>query len=620
MGSNEILEYLYRHPEVPVALDTETTGLKVYDDRDKAIGLSIAYRGASGQIVSWYWGVRHRVGKHQNIDRETAKKIRYVLEKQHRTLYFANVQFDIFAMRTFGIDLAPNPFLDVLTAQNFIFEEWTQNRRGLDELAAYWECGRKVTEWEYVKTKPGRRKINGEYQVVEVPVKETTLKWQKENGWRHTTPEMLFHYASIDAEVTLEVAEKQLAHPEWKRLPSDVWEHKQDLIRSLMVMRSRGILIDQEMVQGLYEEGEAAKQRIKDELGLNPASRPDLIELMINRLGLPVLKETPTGQPNFDKSVMPEYDEILERDGRPEAKLIREYRGWQTAVGLLLKPYLTLVSPDGRLRTSYTTHQTVTGRLSAREPNLQQISKDGGQPWNDRIKHCFIARPGYSLLSVDYSQLELRVATAYSQEPALLEIFEQGRDIFTEMTQELIRQFERDRSPLARTWTRNNTKTLVYSIQYGGGVKRVKNAFGVTEKEAKTIIQNFYRSYRRFRRLDMICKGKVNSELKLRIWTGRYRHFRHKSDNYKGMNSLIQGGAADIVERVLVYAMKNIDCDDCMLLLQVHDELVFEVRTELVEHYTEVIKKAMSSVNEICNPGSDEPLFPVVFSAEVKPW
>lgn len=615
MESDELLQYLYEHPKATVALDTETTGLRVYDGQDRAIGLSVTVKDSLGAKHSAYWGVGHRYG--ENVGKDTLKKIDYVLRRQCRPLIFANVQFDIFAMRTIGIDLVSNPFMDVLTAQCLVAEEWTDFNRGLDELAVYWGVGGKVHEWEYVKTTT----VKSKGELVEKPILKTTLKWQKENGWPHTTPEMIFDYACQDTETTYDVADAIRGHAEWKMLPREVWDHKQRTIRALIKMRERGIEINQQLTSELFQEGEAEKARIKDELGMNPASNKDMIELMIHKLGLPILKKSPkTGNPSFDKSVMPDYELMLERDGRQEAKLIRAYRGWTTAVGLLFAPYLKFVSPDGRLRTGYTTHQTVTGRLSAREPNLQQISKDGGQPWNDRVKKCFVAKEGFSLLSVDYSQLELRIGTAYAQEPTLLEVFAEGRDIFTEMTEQLKEQLRKDGSHLAETWDRNKTKTQVYSIQYGGQAKRMQSAFGVTEREGQQLINNFYKSYPRFRGLNNLCIERVKKTGKVKLWNGRYRHFRKKSDARKGMNSLIQGGAADIVEHVLVYAMENIDNPDCQLLLQVHDELVFEVRTELVEHYTEVIKEAMVNVNGICAPGSDEPLFPVTFAAEVKPW
>lgn len=606
--SDTVLDWLYKHPEVPVALDTETNGLNVFDRSDKAIGLSITFK-VNDTYVSWYWGARHKVG--QNIDKATAQKIRWVLEKQRRLLILANWQFDMASMLTLGVDLRANPFHDVLTCQNLINENWTFGRRGLDELAVYTlsDESRKVTTWEWEADYP--------------------LETEKTTGWPNTTPEMMFGYACTDTELTYKTWEVQVSTPAWKDLEhTDVWDVKQDAIRALLEMRLRGIFMDLSHVQKWYDYGKSEMQRVKDELGLNPASNKDMQELMINRLGLPVLKKSEkTGAPSFAAAVMEEYEPMLERLDSPVAQQVKTYQGWKTACGLLLGAYLEYTSPiDGRLRTEYTTHVTKTGRLSSKNPNLQQISKETeGKPWKECIKASFIAREGYILLSADYSQLELRLATAYSQEPALLKIFEEGRDIFTEMTEEIRKQLLQSaktasETKLAEEWTRQKTKTLVYSIQYGGGVKRIMSAFGVSKPVAEKLRRNFYNTYPRFRALEEGCKQKAEHNLKCRIWTGRYRHFKHKSEGYKAMNSVMQGGAADVVDRVMVAAMRELDSEDCRLLLQVHDALVFEVREDLEDEYRERIQSLMEDVNGICAPDSDEPIFPVTFAVEVSTW
>src|SRR4030095_487557 len=130
---------------------------------------------------------------------------------------------------------------------------------------------------------------------------------------------------------------------------------------------------------------------------------------------------------------------------------------------------------DGRLRAEYKPHGTVTGRFSCADPNLQQIPKETDKPWNGAVKSCLIAEDGYKLYELDYSQLEFRLAASAAKEEGLLEIFDDpNRDVFTEMAAEL-------------GMDRNSTKTLNYTIQYGGGVKRIKAVFGVSASEAKSI-------------------------------------------------------------------------------------------------------------------------------------
>lgn len=613
VSASDFLEWLYKHPEQPLAVDTETAGitpelsafgLRVDDGRARAIGVSFSTR-IKGRLVSAYIPFHHRIGTNQP---ELLSKLRYVL-RQGRPLIYINVQFDTLALETIGIRVSEQPFYDIATMANAVREDWPY-QKDLDSLYRVYVNGdhAKITEWEYARYDEGKKK----------PRVKTSLEWQKKNGWPHTTPEMIWDYACRDTEATFEVWEELMAHPAWREQPADYWEHKQKLIRVLIEMKRRGIEVNVELAAELEAEGVIAKEELLKNLGgLNPSSVKDAPQIFLEMLNLPVLKMTDGGKdknpekarPSFTKAVLEEYDQILANrgDDRPEVRWVKAWRGWTTAMGLLLRPYQTLVSPDGRLRTSYTTHVTSTGRLSSRDPNLQQISKEGKDAWNNRIKKCFRAKPGHVLLSADYSQLELRLAVAYAQEPELQQIFLEGRDIFTEMAAEL-------------GWERPKTKSFVYATQYGGGDARIAYIFGVSLKQAKILRERFYKRYPRFRKLDMACRAKVQDTKKLRLWSGRVRHFKSSSDSYKAMNALLQGGAADIVERVWVHVMENLDNEDCRTLLQVHDALVFEVREDLADEYAVKIEAMMSDVNGICDPDGTEPLFPVKFAVDVTRW
>lgn len=613
VSASEFLQWLYEHPDQPLAVDTETAGktpelsafgLRVDDGRAHAIGVSFSTR-IKGRLVSAYIPFHHRVGTNQP---ELLKKLRYVL-RQGRPLIFINVQFDMLSLETIDIRVSECPFYDIATMANAVREDWPY-QKDLDSLYRVYVNGdhAKITEWEYARYDEGKKK----------PRLKTSLDWQKKNGWPHTTPEMIWDYACRDTEATFEVWEALMAHPAWQEQPADYWTHKQKLIRVLIEMKRRGIEVNVELAAELEAEGALAKEELLENLGgLNPSSVKDAPQIFLELLNLPVLKMTDGGKskdpekarPSFTKAVLEEYDQILANrgDDRPEVQWVKAWRGWTTAMGLLLRPYQTLVSPDGRLRTSYTTHVTSTGRLSSRDPNLQQISKEGKDPWNNRIKKCFRAKPGYVLLSADYSQLELRLAVAYAQEPELQQIFLEGRDIFSEMAAEL-------------GWERSKTKSFVYATQYGGGDARIAYIFGVSLKQAKILRERFYKRYPRFRKLDMACRAKVQDTKKLRLWSGRVRHFKSSSDSYKAMNALLQGGAADIVERVWVHVMEHLDNEDCRTLLQVHDALVFEVREDLADEYAVKIEAMMSDVNGICDPEGTEPLFPVKFAVDVTRW
>ena len=159
-------------------------------------------------------------------------------------------------------------------------------------------------------------------------------------------------------------------------------------------------------------------------------------------------------------------------------------------------------------------------------------------------------------------------------------MFAEGRDIFTEMSKEL-------------GMSRQQTKGLVYSIQYGAGVNRISNIFDVSRQEAQGIINNYYKTYPGFRKMTHACEALVKQNKYLRLLSGRRRHFKHESEARKSFNSLIQGGAADLVERAMVRIFKRIDNADCRMLLQVHDSIIFEIKEDRVMEYVPEIINTM---------------------------
>ena len=356
-------------------------------------------------------------------------------------------------------------------------------------------------------------------------------------------------------------------------IDNPVWQHKQDFMRVVIEMERLGIGVDVDLCNRMAEKGLDQMERIKKALNADPGKRGDLEGLLLDELGLPVVKKTPAGKPSFDKFAMEEYEEILSQRNDKTAQLILAFRGWQKSVSSNYKPYVELLSPDGRLRPNYKLHGTRTGRMSCEKPNLQQIPKEGTKPWNGKMKECFTPAPGYKLVEFDYSQLELRLATAYTKDQSLMTVFAEGRDIFTEMSKDL-------------GMTRQETKGLVYSIQYGAGVRRISNIFDVSNGEARRIISNFYSTYPGFRTMSNACEQIVLSKGSLRLISGRRRHFQYPRDEArKSFNSLIQGGAADLVERAMVRLHKRVVNDECRMLLQVHDSVIFEIREDKVFEY-----------------------------------
>lgn len=576
--SNRVLDLLYdargRFNGV-IAVDTEATGLKVASKEDKCIGVSVA-AVVDDTPIAHYFPIQHTAG--ENISAQALEKLKWVLEETSPILLFVNAQFDILSLETIDIYTQDTYFYDIPTMAHLINENKPYNK-GLDSLAQH-----------YLKD-PGK-------------LKDPDLDKEKKTGWQNTTWQQMWGYAVKDAELTWRLWHHLKDYPAWTDLPDEIWTHKQDLIRVLLSMKRHGVRIDQELARQYVEMGEEAMAQMEKDLGINPASPKQLKKLLIDDLGLPIVKTSDkTGNPSFDKQAMLAYDSMLESLENPVAEQIKTFRGWQKAVSASYRPYLDLVDMDGRLRCSYRLHGTATGRLSCAEPNLQQIPKTSDKPWNGKVKNCFIAEDGYVLLNADFSQLELRLATAYADEKELKEIFNEGRDIFTEMSKQL-------------NMSRHDTKTLVYSMQYGAGEQRIMNAFNVTKEEAKLIRQNYYATYPNFRRLNDRCTAKVEETGRIKIWSGRERHFENRKEAYKAMNSVIQGGAADIVERIMVRCFKELEGPDCRMLLQVHDSITFEVKESVVPQYTEKIRALMEDVNAVTGDVN----FDVRFAVEVDYW
>lgn len=424
----------------------------------------------------------------------------------------------------------------------------------------------------------------------------------KQFGWANIPIDIMKAYAEHDAYVTLRLF-YAIRDKFYKEVPIEYWAHKKQFMYVVRAMERAGVLIDQSMCREMIkigeEEMESARKALK---GINPGSSKDLRTLFIDQMKMPVVKWTPGNDPSFDKEAMSEYERLLENTDNPTATQVLTYRGWQKTVSSNYRSYLAKVSPDGRLRPNYKLHGTKTGRCSCSDPNLQQIPRSSEKPWNGNLKQAFVAKPGYELWEFDYSQLELRLGTAYAGISELIEVFnDPTRDIFSEMAARL-------------GMLRQDTKTFVYSTQYGAGIDRITYALKVSRERAEEIRQNYRDTYPGFIRVSNKASNICKRTGKVELWSGRFRHFfSRKDDAHKAFNSVCQGGAADIVESIMVRLFDEFRGipEECRLLLTVHDSVVFEIRSDCVEQHSAAIISIMSDVR---------PDFGVRFAVEGKRW
>lgn len=361
---------------------------------------------------------------------------------------------------------------------------------------------------------------------------------------------------------------------------STLWEIEADFIRLIARIKERGIKIDTEFSRKKSIEGTKILNTIKGELGWNPGSPQQLGKYLIDELGLPVIKRTPVGAPSFDKEALEEYELHLDAIGDTTAQKVLTYRGWQKTVSSNFQAYLDLIDKNAILHPNYKVHGTRSCRLSCEKPNLQQIPRESVKPWNGDVKKAFIPRDyelyyetpdGYAiyrkgqpkqprgdlkLRTWDFKQVEFRLAAAYAKEKELLEIFNSGGDIFTEMSLRLGRP-------------RHQIKTFVYATLYGAGKSKVALILKVSQNEANDFYEEYHGTWPGFKKIAEKATKLAQKDGYIEYWTGRRRHL-NKAEAHKAWNSILQGGAFEIVKRRMLALREE------PIVLQVHDSITIE--------------------------------------------
>ena len=565
-----------------VGFDTENNGhLQLFDDGVRINGFSICVK-SNGEYIAEYFPCNHIRGT--NYRRDYWEPIlRKVLTKK---VIAHNVKFDMRSARMLLGELIDRPldyFFDTTRLCHMVNEE----AMGLED---------------------GPRKawsLENCCQLFGIPGKAKSplfLALLTVYGWNGISPAEIREYAEADAVAVYRLFEK-VTYILGKEPDADnihYWKNiEMPNFKVLYDMNTLGVKVDLEKCKEWEEKCERELYNLREELGFDPAKPTQLKPVIYDTLGLPVIygkrkvagggfKETPT----LDSKAMERYDIMLERLGNPIAKKIIAYRGWSKALSSYYRPYQDWVCPDGRIRPDFASHGTVNGRFACSKPNLQQIPKDSeNKPWVKDVKSCFIPEQGYELWEFDYSQLELRMGAAFGNDRKLLEILKDpNRDIFSEIAAEM-------------GWERFICKTFVYSIDYGAGPQRVSDIFGVDKRRAQELIEEFYEAYPGLGAANQRAKLEAEQTGKVRLWSGRFRHFSRRKDSFKAFNSKIQGGSADLVKDRM-NAIKR-ELPEVRMLLQVHDSLWFELPTGRVEEY----KVAIKSIMENPFPGEDRVKF-----------
>lgn len=374
------------------------------------------------------------------------------------------------------------------------------------------------------------------------------------------------------------------------------------LIPVLRKAEAHGVLIDCDALESLRSryraEIEEVEKRIYAAAGkeFNISSPKQLGDVLFDDLALVPkgLKKTSTGQRSTRES---ELEKI--RDLHPIVEDVLEYR----QIGKLLSTYVESIPPlldkEQRLHTEFVQTGTTTGRMASQNPNLQNIPirTERGRA----IRNAFVAPKGYKLVALDYSQIELRIAAMLSGDEKLIEIFKSGRDVHQEVAAAV---FDVESSAVDREM-RRSAKIINFGILYGMGVNALRAQLGTSTADAHRFYDDYFATFTRLAEYLEETKGYARKHGYTETMFGRRRQFPEMKSplpyvraqaERMAINAPIQGTQSDVIKLAMVAIDKEMSGKDTHLILQVHDELVYEVKEEKVGEATESIKKIMESM------------------------
>ena len=550
-----------------ISFDIETTGLdtKIVD----MVGFSFSFEDNKAYyipIAHRYLGVPEQISLPDALE-AISKILSYKIIGQ-------NLKFDLSLLYN------RYEFDEVIPYGDSMILEWLinpSNRIGLDILA--------------------KRYLDYDMK----PFKEVVKKGE---NFSFVEIDLASFYASEDALISRLVYLKQI-----KRLDKNILKEAQDVeypfINTLAKMERIGIKVDQSKLKSLEDKlSETLNNLTKDIYKLangefNIKSPKQLGVVLFETLGLKGSKKTKTGYSTNEAVLKTLKDDHL------IINKILEYRENQKILSTYIKPLLKLSKndADSRIYTSFIQTGTATGRLSSKEPNLQNIpvrSKIGRS-----VRDAFIAKDGYKLISIDYSQIELRLLAHFSEDKSLLNAFQNKEDIHLTTA---IKLFGEDMAKSKRSFA----KSINFGLLYGMGAKKLSEELSISQKEAKDIIINYFHSFPTVKNFLEEVQESMKIKGFVETINGRRRIFDYENANgmqkvsflRESTNTLFQGSSADIIK----LAMLEIDIfiqeelKDVNMLLQIHDELIFEVPSDKVDIVSKRFKYIMENIIELKVP------------------
>ena len=493
-----------------------------------------------------------------------------------------NIKFDLEALETNTYNLAPISF-DTMIASYLLNAGTRQHNL---EALAFNELG---------------------YQMQ--PIEELIGKGKTQITMDKVEPEKVSWYCSEDVDMTFRL--KELFAPRLKEegLEKVFNEIEIPLIEVLANMEENGIKVDAKFLNRLSGEAEIEIKELESEIyklsgeEFNINSPKQMKEVLFEKMGLqPIMnKKNKSGL----STAAGELEKMLGQ--HPVIEKIMSYREISKLQSTYLLALPELISKKtGRIHTSYNQTIAATGRLSSVDPNLQNIPVKG-EGMGSKVRQAFVAEKGRKLLSIDYSQIELRIVAHLAKDKKMLEVFKNNQDIHTKTAMEIFGVAEKDITKDMR----RDAKTINFGILYGLSSFGLSSRIGeVSNADAKKFIQKYFEAYPAVEQYIEQVKLQVNQEAFVKNELGRVRKFPEiKSSQFfiraaaerAAVNFPIQSLAADVIKVAMINISKELT-DDCKMLLQVHDELVFEVVEGKIEFWAKKLIPLMENAIKLSVP------------------
>ena len=560
-----------------IAVDTETDSLDYMSAN--LVGISFALENGEAAYLPLQLDY---LDAPKTLEKSTAlAAIKPILENPDIHKIGQNIKFDESIFARYGIELQGVEFDTMLLSYTLN----STGRHNMDDLAKRY-LGHETIEFESIAGKG-----KGQLTFNQIPLEQAT------------------EYAAEDADVTM-----KLQQALWLKLqeePTLVKLYKTmelPLLHVLSRMERTGVLIDSDALFMQSNEIATRLTALEEQAyalagqPFNLASTKQLQEILFDKLGLPVLQKTPKGAPSTNEEVL---EELAYSHELP--KILVEHRGLSKLKSTYTDKLPQMVnSQTGRVHTSYHQAVTATGRLSSSDPNLQNIPIRNEE--GRRIRQAFIAREGYSIVAADYSQIELRIMAHLSGDQGLINAFSQGKDIHRSTAAEIFGVSLDEVS----SEQRRNAKAINFGLIYGMSAFGLSRQLGISRPDAQKYMDLYFQRYPEVQQFMTDIREKAKAQGYVETLFGRRLYLpdinstnamRRKGAERVAINAPMQGTAADIIKRAMIKLDEVIRHDpDIEMIMQVHDELVFEVRSEKVEFFREQIKQNMEAAAELVVP------------------